>query len=119
MTVIGDQDGVDATMNRLRDLDPAGTIMVKDAKGKWPPLSSLDSVPLDKQKAYDKLQRALTILVEDHDEQAPREGGHVTYLRHLLADLTQLAGSLLALALVALAVVACVYGTVWLVQELL
>jgi hypothetical protein len=65
--LIGTQDGVDATCNRLRDQDPAGTIMVKDTNGKWPPLSSLDGIPLSKWRAYDKLQRALTILVEDHD----------------------------------------------------
>lgn len=70
VTKIGSQDGVDASCNRLRDLDPGGTIMRKDAKGKWPPLDALAGTPLDTWKAYDKLQRALSILVEDHDAHA-------------------------------------------------
>lgn len=71
MQTIGTNDGVAATLNRLRTLDPAGTILKPDAKGKYPAdLSSLDGVPLDQWKAYDKLQRSLKILVADHDELA-------------------------------------------------
>ena len=68
MEVIGSQDGVTASMNRLRDMDPGGTLLKKDASGKWPK-ESIDTLtqPLDQWKAYDKLERSLTILVEDHD----------------------------------------------------
>jgi hypothetical protein len=71
MTKIGTQDGVTASCNRLRDMDPGGTLLVKDAKGKWPK-ESIDTLtqPLDQWKAYDKLERALSILVEDHDANA-------------------------------------------------
>ena len=69
MTTIGSQDGITASCNRLRDLDPGGTSLVKDAKGKWPSIDTL-TLPLDQQKAYDKLERTLTILAEDHDAQA-------------------------------------------------
>jgi hypothetical protein len=71
-TKITTQDGVTASINRLRDLDPGGTSLVKieDPKkpGKmvWPSIDTL-TIPLDQQKAYDKLERALSILVEDHD----------------------------------------------------
>jgi len=71
VTVIGSQDGIAAMCNRLRDLDPAGTLLKKDASGKWPKdLSSLEGVPIDQWKAYDKAQRALRILCQDHDAQA-------------------------------------------------
>lgn len=66
VTRIGSQDGVTAAMNRLRELDPGGTSLVKDAKGKYPPVETL-TIPLDQQKAWDKLERTLTILVDDHD----------------------------------------------------
>jgi hypothetical protein len=62
---IGDQDGITSAMNRLRDLDPNGTLLVKTS-GKWPELSTLTQ-PLSNWKAYDKLQRTLTILKTDHD----------------------------------------------------
>lgn len=65
-TIIGNQDGIVAATNRLRDLDPAGTLL-KKAGGKWPSLGTL-TVPLDQWKAYDKLERTLTILVDDHDQ---------------------------------------------------
>jgi len=65
---IGDQDGVTAAMNRVRDLDPAGTLLTKGADGKWPDISTLTQ-PLSQWKAYDKLQRTLTILKTDHDAQ--------------------------------------------------
>jgi hypothetical protein len=71
MQKIGSQHGVTSAMNRMRTLDPKGTLLVADSfTGKWPPLSSLASVPIDQWKAYDKLERSLTILVQDHDEQA-------------------------------------------------
>jgi hypothetical protein len=67
MTLIGYNDGIAAEYNRLRDMDPGGTILKKDSKGKWLPLSSLDSVPLDDWKAYDKAERRARILKDDHD----------------------------------------------------
>ena len=66
--VIGPNHGVTASVNRLRDRDPGGTLLQKDGN-KWPPLSSLTQ-PVDEWKAYDKLERSLTILVRDHDEAA-------------------------------------------------
>jgi hypothetical protein len=62
---IGNQDGIAAATNRLRDLDPAGTLLVK-AGGKWPDLSTLTQ-PVKDWKGYDKLQRTLQILKDDHD----------------------------------------------------
>jgi hypothetical protein len=68
MQKIGSQHGVTSAMNRLRTLDPQGTLLVADPyTGKWPPISSLTQ-PLDQWKAYDKLERSLSILVSDHDE---------------------------------------------------
>jgi hypothetical protein len=67
METIGTQHGVTSALNRLRTLDPGGTILSVDAQGKWAPLSTLSGVPLDKWKAWDKLERTLTILVQDHD----------------------------------------------------
>lgn len=73
-TVIGSQDGVTASCNRWRELDPSGTLLVKapDSKGKltWPGIETLAGTPLDKWKAYDKLERALSILCADHDANA-------------------------------------------------
>jgi len=68
MTKIGSQHGVTAAMNRQRDMDPGGTLLVK-AGGKWPSISTLTQ-PVEDWKAYDKLERALTILVTDHDAAA-------------------------------------------------
>jgi hypothetical protein len=65
MTQIGSQDGIKAAVNRLRDLDPSGTLL-KKAGGSWPDISSLNQ-PVDQWKAYDKLQRTLQILKDDHD----------------------------------------------------
>lgn len=65
MAVIGSQDGIVAAVNRLRDLDPAGTLLKKSG-GKWPSVSTLPA-ELDKWKAWDKLERTLQILVDDHD----------------------------------------------------
>jgi len=62
---IGNQDGIKAAMNRLRTLDPAGTLLVRDASGSWPDISTLPS-DVNQWKAYDKLQRTLQILKDDH-----------------------------------------------------
>lgn len=67
-TLIGSQDGIEAAMNRLRNLDPTGTKLVK-VEGKWQALSALPA-DLGKWGAYDKLQRTLQILADDHDEGA-------------------------------------------------
>ena len=70
MQKIGSQHGVTSAMNRLRTLDPAGTLLVQDPyTAKWPSLDTLTQ-PLDQWKAYDKLERSLIILVTDHDEAA-------------------------------------------------
>ena len=66
-TPIGYNDGIAAEYNRLRDLDPGGTILKKDSKGHWLSLNSLDAVPLDSWKAYDKAERRARILKDDHD----------------------------------------------------
>ena len=65
-TPIGNQDGIKAACNRLRDLDPSGTLLQK-AGGSWPDISTLQQIPVSSWKAYDKLQRTLQILKEDHD----------------------------------------------------
>jgi hypothetical protein len=72
MQEIGKNDGVAAEYNALRDLDPSKTLLVKDAKGKWPSLDTIEEVPLDQWKAWDKGQRSKQILVDDHDDQAGR-----------------------------------------------
>jgi hypothetical protein len=69
MQKIGSQHGVTAAVNRLRTNDPEGTLLVPDAKGKWPPLETIAGTSMDRWKAYDKLERSLLILVQDHDEQ--------------------------------------------------
>jgi hypothetical protein len=69
MELIGKQDGIVAEYNRLRDLDPSGTLLVKGADGKWPDISTLPT-DLSKWKAYDKGQRRQQILKDDHDAQA-------------------------------------------------
>jgi len=66
MGAIGYQNGITAAMNRLRDLDPKGTILVKSG-GKWPSIDTIQNVPLENWKAWDKLERTLTILKDDHD----------------------------------------------------
>lgn len=66
VTPIGYQDGITAAVNRLRDKDPGGTLLKKNAQGKWPGIETL-SQPVDQWKAYDKLERTLAILKEDHD----------------------------------------------------
>jgi hypothetical protein len=62
---IGSQDGIKAAMNRLRDLDPNGTLLKKTSSG-WPDISTLTQ-PLDQWKAWDKWQRTQQILKDDHD----------------------------------------------------
>jgi len=64
--LIGSQDGITAAMNRLRDMDPKGTKLKKGADGKWPSIDTLEDIPLDQWKAYDKLERTLRILKEAH-----------------------------------------------------
>jgi hypothetical protein len=64
-TKVGSQDGIKAAMNRLRDLDPDGTLLKKAADG-WPDISTLTQ-PVDQWKAYDKFQRTMQILKNDHD----------------------------------------------------
>jgi hypothetical protein len=65
---VGDQDGVTAGANRLRDLDPAGTLLRKGSDGKWPNMwDELADVPVQDWKAWDKWQRSFQIVVDDHD----------------------------------------------------
>ena len=71
MTVIGYQHGIVAGMNGLRDLDPSKTLL-KKKDGKWPSIDTLEG-PIDEWKAWDKMERAFTILVHDHD--AAEAGG--------------------------------------------
>jgi hypothetical protein len=66
MPVIGTQHGIRAMFNRLRDLDSGGTLLQK-VDGKWPSIASLADTPIEQWKAYDKAERAMTILVTDHD----------------------------------------------------
>jgi hypothetical protein len=74
MTTIGDQDGITAGANRLRDLDPKGTLLKKGSDGKWPNMwDELKNVPVEDWKAWDKWQRSFQILVDDHD--SPSNGG--------------------------------------------
>jgi len=70
MTKIGDQDGIVAYHNRMRDLDPKGTKLVKGADGKWPSLDTL-TLPLNQWGAIDKHQRTDQILKNDHDGVTP------------------------------------------------
>ena len=74
--MIGYQHGIVAGMNGLRDLDPSKTLL-KKKDGKWPSIDTLSDpetgVPLDQWKAWDKMERAFTILVHDHD--AAQGGG--------------------------------------------
>ena len=77
MQVIGEQDGIVAKYNRLRDLDPEGTLLRKNVPHPtkpgvfvWEDISALDATPISKWKAYDKAQRTEQILKDDHDEAA-------------------------------------------------
>jgi hypothetical protein len=65
MQKIGSQDGIKAAVNALRDLDPSKTLLVKVGKD-WPDIASLPP-DMGKWKAWDKLQRTLQILKDDHD----------------------------------------------------
>jgi hypothetical protein len=68
MSKIGSQDGIVAFHNRQRDLDPAGTLLVKGKDGRWPDMNqALAGVPVDQWKAIDKHQRTEQILKDDHD----------------------------------------------------
>ena len=62
MQTIGDQDGISAAVGRLRTLDPGGTKPNRnpDDLATW--------------GAWDKLERTLQILADDHDSQ-PAGGG--------------------------------------------
>lgn len=73
MQEIGYQHGITSMMNRLRDMDPGGTLL-KKAGGKWPSIDTLTQ-PIDQWKAYDKAERAFTILVHDHDGAADPSPG--------------------------------------------
>ena len=67
-TKVGKQDGIVAEYNRLRDLDPGGTLLVKGSDGKWPDMwEALAGIPVDQWKAYDKAQRRAQIMKDDHD----------------------------------------------------
>ena len=70
MTEIGYWNGVPAAVNRLREMDPGGTILRKGSDGKWPKLETISSVPLSSWKAWDRLERTLTLLVAAHDSTA-------------------------------------------------
>ncbi|HSV08550.1 MAG TPA: hypothetical protein VLI07_18685 [Candidatus Binatus sp.] len=59
MTKIGDQDGIHASIERLRVLDPGGTKPARDPNN------------LATWGAYDKLERTLQILKNDHDGVKP------------------------------------------------
>jgi hypothetical protein len=73
---IGSQHGVVAGANRLRSLDPGGTLLKKNVDGSWPDMNeALAGVPVDQWKAWDKWQRSFQILVQDHDASLPSNGG--------------------------------------------
>jgi hypothetical protein len=75
-TKIGNQDGITAGCNRLRDLDPGGTLLKKGSDGKWPDMNeALADTPVDEWKAWDKWQRSFQILKNDHDASLPSNGG--------------------------------------------
>jgi hypothetical protein len=86
---IGSNHGVTAGANRLRNLDPGGTLLKKNLDGSWPDMNqALAGTPLDQWKAWDKWQRSFQILVSDHDASLPSngEGGDGEY--HPPRDLT-------------------------------
>jgi hypothetical protein len=67
-TKVGKQDGITAEYNRLRDMDPDGTLLVKGKDGKWPDMwAALATVPVADWKAWDKGQRTKQLLKNDHD----------------------------------------------------
>ena len=65
-TKIGDQDGIKAFHNMLRNSYPDKTLLKKNADGSWPSIKSLTQ-PVDQWKAIDKHERTEQILVDDHD----------------------------------------------------
>ena len=60
MTRIGSQDGIEATYNRLKAMDPEGCNPAFNPK-------QPAALPIDSLKAYDKWFRTMKILVQDHD----------------------------------------------------
>ena len=74
MQEIGYQHGIVAGLNGLRDLDPSKTLLKKSG-GKWPSIETLAAIPIDQWKAWDKMERAFTILVYDHDDAMANSGG--------------------------------------------
>lgn len=64
---IGHQHGATAAANRLRDMDPGGTKLIKKG-GSWP---SIDSLPNQGTQegwgAWDKIERSWKISFHDHD----------------------------------------------------
>jgi hypothetical protein len=72
---IGSQHGVVAGANRLRSLDPGGTLLKRNIDGSWPDMNeALAGIPVDQWKAWDKWQRSFQILVQDHDASLPSNG---------------------------------------------
>lgn len=65
MTQIGPNHGATAACNRLRSLDPKGT-KVQQKDGKWESIGTL-TIPVEEWGAWDKLERSLKLLCEDHD----------------------------------------------------
>lgn len=63
---IGSQDGIRAAVNRLRADDPGGTL-APEGVPKGADLAEYLGKPVDQWKAYDKLERTLQILKDDHD----------------------------------------------------
>ena len=57
---IGSQDGIEATYNRLKAMDPEGCNPAFNPK-------QPAALPIDSLKAYDKWFRTMKILVQDHD----------------------------------------------------
>ena len=62
MQRIGSQNGIEATYNRLKKLDPEGCNPAFDPKQPF-------ALPVEQLKAYDKWCRTMNILVTDHDAQ--------------------------------------------------
>ena len=60
LTRIGSQNGIEATYNRWKKLDPEGCNPAFDPKLPF-------ALPVEQLKAYDKWVRTMTILVNDHD----------------------------------------------------
>ena len=64
---IGHQHGATAAANRLRDLDPAGTRLLKK-DGKWPSIDTLENQGTQEGwGAWDKIERSWKLTFYDHD----------------------------------------------------